>query len=67
MFSLLSDKMTIENIMEFEDRRIQPVAGMGDKVIRGISDEEATELVRNSADYASNFPKLREGIGSGYI
>lgn len=59
--------MTIENLVEFEAKRIQIVEGLNSKVIRGISNEEATELIRRFPDYASQFPKLREGIGSGYV
>jgi len=58
--------MTIENLIEFEKKRIQPVEGMNSKVIRGISDAEATELIRNFAEYAVKFPKLKEGIGMSY-
>jgi hypothetical protein len=59
-------KMSIENITEFEARRIKAIEVADQRVIRGISDDESTEIIQRFPDYAKKFSKLREGIGSGF-
>ncbi|MBN2112032.1 hypothetical protein JW707_02930 [Candidatus Woesearchaeota archaeon] len=57
--------MAIEDIVEFEKRRVEVIAGMDPRVIRGISDEEATELIVTFPEYAAKF-KVKEGVGTGF-